>query len=359
MARAAIVFCFLVTWIAAAEPTSSLGRQAVEVFQTARTDPTKYRVAAELFARAESLTADQQAAWAYCRLRLAAEEWNASRGDASIGQRVIQEATESLALVPHHAELQRFGRELILAAGGTPPPRESNSGWYSLDTDSFRIRYPASLTSTAKTLAAKVEDQRKMLFKKWSGPASGAWAPKCEIILHPAAADFAHATGQPVAATGHALVQFSEGKPNLRRIDLRADDTAMMVDALPRELTHIILADLFPNSAPPRWATDGMAALSMSAGTVERYLLTAKRLAARRELPAVAGFMDANVKNLTGYTVGSASLVEFLVRSQGERSWTIFLRDSQRYGLEKSLERQFGFASLKALESAWLDDLRK
>jgi hypothetical protein len=342
-------------------------RQAVDLFNQGKTEPQKYVEAAAMFAKAaktETLTTEQQAAWAYCRVRLAAEQWNASKGDAAVKAKVIAEASEALALAPEYAELQKFGREVIVAAGGTLPAIEkpkTETGWFSLESDNFRVRYPAAAKDIAETLSKKAEEQRTAIFTKWSGPPSGNWNPKCEIVVQPSAEDFAHATNQPPSATGHAIVQLETGKPSLRRIDVRMDDANVVIDAMPRELTHIILADLFPVKAPPRWAADGMAALAMSPETVDRYLKTAATMAAKSELPAASTLLEAKDSkgNATARLVGSASLADFLVRSKGERSLTVFLRDTQRYGLEKSIDRQFGFATLKALDAAWNRELKK
>ena len=377
MIRALIVCALTSTFLTAAEPASDgpdLVRQAIQLFQQGKSLPAHYQEAAAMFAKATKsveLTADQQAAWAYCRVRLAAEEWNNSKGDVAIAKKVIAEVSDALTLAPDYAELQKFGREVIVAAGGTPPTmakpkaiaKEPNVGWFSLESDNFRVRYPAAAKELAETLSAKAEQQRTAIFTRWSGPPAGAWNPKCEIVVHASANDFAHATGQPTAATGHALVQLDGGRPTLRRIDLRVDDDNAAIDALPRELTYIVLADLFPTTAPPRWAADGMAALAMSPATVDCYLKTAATLAKKKELPAASTLLEATSAptpaQVTGYAVGSAALVDYLARLEGERSFTVFLRDSKRYGLAKSLDRQFGFASLNAVDMALANDLRK
>ncbi len=366
MFRALVLLILLAPCGVAAE--SNLVQQAVAEFQQA-----KYAEAAALFAKAAEcgeLTAEQQTAWAYCRLRQAAETWNASRGDAAVGQRVVAEATNALALVPTHAELQKFGREVIVAAGGQPPapvapkaaasPKATAAGWYSLETANFRIRYPAAAKSLAESLAVKAEEQRAAIFARWSGPAGSNWTAHCEIVVHASAADFAHATSQPAAATGHALVQLESGKPAVRRIDLRHDDETAAIDALPRELTHVVLADLFPTTPPPRWAADGMSVLAMSPAMVERYLKTAATRAAKSELLPVQTLMTATtITDVTGHAVASTALVDYIVRLKGERSLTLFLRDIQRYGLEKSVERQLGAGSLKALDAELNKDLAR
>lgn len=321
-------------------------RLALESFQQA-----KYSEAATHFAKAESLSPEQKAAWAYCRVRLAAELWNGSRGDAAGAKRVVAEVSSALVLAPDYPELQKFGREVITAAGGTPPVIAKpvvDSGWYSLESDNFRVRFPQSAKDFAEAVSRTAEEQRGAIFSRWSGPPSGAWSVKCEIVIHANAAEFAKATNLNTNATGHALIQMESGKPSHRRIDLRADDETAAMDALPRELTHVVLGDLFPSQAPPKWAAEGMAILAMSPGTVDRYLKTANSQAKKGELPTASSVLDAD----KGSIVASAALVEFLAKQKGDRSLTVFLRDSKRYGLEKSLERQFGY-TFKTIDTAW------
>jgi len=358
-----LVVCLVAASFGSAADSDSV-RQAIELFHQAKFEPAKFRAAAALFASASeaaALTAEQQTAWAYCRLRIAADDWNASRGSPAVAKLVAAEAAAALQLVPEHAELQKFGREVITAAGGESPGAvkpQAATGWFSLETESFRIRYPAAAKSLAEKLAIKAEEQRAFISNRWSGPLAMAWSVRCEIVVHASAEDFAHATGQPDTATGHALVHMNNGRPAIRRIDLRSDDDTAAEDALPRELTHVILADLFPSTPPPSWAAHGMATLAMSQGTVGRYLATAAALSKKGELPAASRLFESKISLTPESLIGSAALVEFLARAKGERSLTIFLRDISRYGLEKSLDRQFGF-SMTALDAAMTKELKK
>jgi hypothetical protein len=336
---------------------------ALQQFQLAKSDAKHYPKAAALFAKAAAqapLTAEQNAAWAYCRIRIAAEQWNASRGEQA--KAVIAEVQAALALVPEHEALQAFGNEVLAAAGGKPLQRKavSAAGWYTIESANFRVRFQESRKPLAEKLSKDAETLRAGLFEKWSGPAPGAWTAKCEIVLHPDAKAFAESTKLTPQHTGHALVQLEGGQPTSRRIDLRADDANAAADALPRELMHIVLADLFPAAPPPRWAVEGMALLAMSPATVERYLATAKSLARRKQLPALAELFAAE-KPLDGpgYPVASLAVAEYLVRKGGERSFTIFLRDARRYGFEKSLERQYEVSVMtlaKLLQIEWDQD---
>lgn len=349
------------------DPLETLQKAAL-LFQEAKAEltarpkdePRKFGLAARLFAAAfanrTEMTQDQLAAWAYCRVRLAADSLN-HNGDPTA---VAAEVEDALKLAPSNAGLQKVGADLIAAARqrgakAVPASAPLADGWDVVETPSFRVKYTGR-RAVAEAVAKAAEAKREAIFAKWSGPPGGAWGPKCEVTLHPTADAFGRATNQPAAGTGRAVVQLTDGRPVERRIDLRADDPTLADDALPRELTTVVLADLFWEKAPPRWAEVGMAVLAESPAEVERYRRTLAKCADRGELPSVAAILEAAAPpadRATGYAVGSVSLVEFLVRWKGEKAFTTFVRDAQRYGLASALKRQYGVSDARELEAAW------
>ncbi len=342
-------------------------KQAKDLFLQARSEPGKYGSAAKLFAAAflgkVQMTPEQMAAWAYCRVRVAADRLNHSTDPATAAE-VAAEVEDALKLAPDNAGLQKAGHDVIAAArqragGAQPRPAAAfpaADGWEVVETASFRVRH-RGLRPQAEALARAAEAKREELFARWSGPPGGAWEPKCEVVLHPTADAFARATGQPAAATGRATVKLEAGRAVERRIDLRADDPAAADDALPRELTCVVLADLFPTAAPPRWAEAGMAVLACSPAELERYRRTLARCYRDGELFPVESLVELKAppaERATGFYVESVSLVAFLVKSKGEKAFTTFLRDAQRYGLSAALKRQYGVADARQLGDAWM-----
>ncbi|HET6572055.1 MAG TPA: hypothetical protein VFG68_00510 [Fimbriiglobus sp.] len=349
----------------AAEPNKALEalRQAKDLFHQAQSEPGKYGPAAKLFAAAflgkVRLSHEQMAAWAYCRVRVAADQLKRKTDPASAAE-VAAEVEEALKLAPDNAGLQKVGAELIArarrAAGGARSAAPAADGWEVVETASFRVRHKGHRVQ-AEALARTAEAARGAIFARWSGPPGGAWGPKCEVVLHPTAADFAAATRQPAGATGRATVKLDGGRAVERRIDLRADDATAAVDALPREMTYVVLADLFPSAAPPRWAEAGMAVLACSPAEVERYRRTLARCYRDGELFPIEALFELKAppaERVTGFAVESASLVAYLVKAKGERAFTAFLRDAQRYGLASALKRQYGVSDAKQLGDAWM-----
>ena len=318
-----------------------------------------YAAADRLFAQtgATKLTASQKTAWAYCRIKLAADRVNDPACDATTAASVVQDVTDALQLIPQNAELQKVGQAVVKAArakAGTAQAQPVVTG-EMIETASFRVRHGGN-RELGNVVAKAAEASRKQIFTRWSGPPGGAWQPKCEIVIHATAAAYAKATGKPAALTGHASVRITGGRVAGRRIDLRADDTAAVSNALPRELTHVILADMFPTTPPPKWALEGMAILAGSPEEISRYTRTLTRCARDGELRPLAtlfGLKDFPADKITGFYCQSVSVTEYLIKLNGERNFKIFLSDVQRYGTAAALKRQYGIDGPQALEGAW------
>ena len=337
------------------KPAGDWIKQATNAFNRAKsTEPSQFLTARDLFNLAfrnkVEMTPEQTAAWAYCRLKVAADKLNKST-DAATAADVIGEVEAALRQVPNHAALQAAGRDVLTVAR----PRAGNRTIPNVDTGSFLVK-GASDAAFSKKLVLAAEAKRAEIFARWSGPPGGPWAPQCELVIHADAAAFERATQLPAGSTGRAEVKLRDGVALSRRIDLRADDPNLFDDTLPRELTTVILADLFASQAPPKWAELGMAVLASSDAEVGRYLRTLPRCDRDGDLPSVEILFKAieiPAKGVTGFYVESVSLVDFLVRWQGEKTFTAFVRDSQRYGAESALKRQYGVKDFRQLEETW------
>jgi len=319
-----------------------------------------YREAATWYAGvaaadAKVISDKQREAWAYCRIKLAAEALNQPECETAA---CATDVSAALELVPNHPELQKLGRSILALARMKPAaPAAVAAESNAIESPCFTVRFAAN-RERAERVATAAESKRVELFERWSGPPGGAWSPRCEIVLHASAEDYARATGQPAERTGHATVRLTDGKATERRIDLRLDDDGLIANSLPRELLHVVLADLFPYTPPPKWAEEGMAVLAGSTEEAGRYTRTLARCAREGKLFTVAALLEMKdypaPDKITGFYCGSVSLVDYLVRLKGEKHFTTFLRDCQRYGSVSALKRQYDIDSPKSLQEAWL-----
>lgn len=332
--------------------------RATALFKLGAKEPAKLADAAKYFAAAfqkVEMTPDQLAAWAFCRVRVAADRL----GHGGDPAEVIGEVTDALKLAPNHVGLQERGNA-VLAAARAAGPRPATPSAAVVETAHFRVRH-ANAPDLAAAVGQAAERHRAALFGRWGSAPAPAWAAKCDIVLHPTAAGLSGATHQPAGATGHAAVTLESGQVSARRIDLRTDDPAAADDALPRELTHVVLADLFPTAAPPAWAAVGMAALGTSPQEQSRYQRTLDRVAAagaRLPAPALFAAAAAPADRVTEFHVGSFALVKFLVAWQGERVFVDFLGSAQRYGAAGALNKVYGLADAGRLDAAMRGEAR-
>jgi hypothetical protein len=315
------------------------------------------------------LTTEQKTAWAYCRIKLAADRVNSPACDATTATAAAQDVADALELITDNAKLLATGQQVLKMAqakAGPSNPWHNNGNPKSptpapvvasgdvIETASFRVSHGGN-RDLGDAVAKAAEASRKQIFERWSGPPGGVWQPKCEVVIHATAEGYAKATGKPAALTGHATIRLNNGRATERRIDLRADDAAMVANALPRELTHVVLADMFADT-PPKWALEGMAILAGSPDEINRYTRTLSRCVRDGEVRSMAALFelkDFPADKITGFYCQSVSVTEYLVKQKGERHFKIFLADSQRYGVAQALKRQYNIDGPQALEAAW------
>ena len=349
------------------EPATSL-QEGSRLFRLGSAQPAKFADAAKCFAaafRSVEMTPDQLAAWAYCRVRLAHDRLHKSPADAATATEVIAEVEEALRLAPDQEKLHALGATLIADAtrrGGrssapAPAPVSEATPDAAVETANFRVVHPGN-AEVAATVARAAEASRAAILKRWTGQPPADWAAKCVVTLHAGGDAFAQATRLPAGQRGRAAADLADGRVTARRLDLSLDGdlATLTADVLPRELTHAVLAELFPTDPPPLWAALGMAVLATSDAEQARYRATLARCAEARTLPTAATLLAltaAPAERSTEFHVASASLVGFLVAWRGEAEFRSFLGLSRRYGAEKAARQVYGVESLARLDTAW------
>ena len=241
---------------------------------------------------------------------------------------------------------------------GRPGPPLGN--WQTFMTANFRIFHNDE--PLARKAALKAENARRSAAKRWSGtePAS-PWTPKCDLYLYPTAEVFANLTQQSRESPGFSTVKLEGGRVTARVVKLRADNAKMLDAVLPHEVTHIVLADLFPAQQIPRWADEGMAVLSEpeSEQTLRiRDLATPIRndVVFQLEVLMTADYPGGNHWAL--YYAQSVSLTRYLVGIGTPRQFVEFVRASQARGIDVALKENYGIEGVAQLESRWKNHTR-
>lgn len=237
--------------------------------------------------------------------------------------------------------------------------------WHVVETANLRVLNYAP-HAVERATAERCEQLRERLVRRWLGDAEAftPWSPKCDIVLHPSDASYVREVGSGGRSTvASALVDRRSGRVVLRRIDVRATEPDWQSRALCHELTHVVLADRFPDQAVPRWADEGAAILADSADKRKRHRRDLKHALSRQaefRLLELVALEDYPPQGRWGTFYGqSASLVEYLVDHHGgEEQFLEFLDLSFEQGYERASRHVYQLGMLE-IEKQWREHLRR
>jgi hypothetical protein len=240
----------------------------------------------------------------------------------------------------------------------TASTTQANGSSSLFDSANFHVE-SRSPHCDARHLAVCCESWRKHLQAKWLGSnPDQTWNPRCTIVVHARRETYRAAIGRGGEQTfGSSLIDVQAGKIASRRIDLLCDSRGT-ISALGHELTHVVIADAFPNGPPPAWANEGAAVLADS---------TAKQQLHKRDLDqslqSRAAFHCAELLQLADYPAPhripafyghSASLIAFLIDTGGAEKLIPFIKDAAHRGYDLALREHFGIHDVAELQRRWL-----
>ncbi len=231
----------------------------------------------------------------------------------------------------------------------------SYGNWKTYVTPNFQIFHDDE--ELARKVALRAEAARRDSAKQWAGaePRSN-WTPKCDLYLYPTAAIFAQETQQPPESPGFSTAGLSGGRVTARLVKLRADNDKMLDAVLPHEVTHIVLADLFPVQQIPRWADEGMSVLSEPEA---EQAIRARDLADpfRKDV-----LFHLDVLMTTDYPSGSywalfyaqsVSLTRYLVAQGTPPQFVRFVKATQQTNIDTALRQHYKIDGVADLEARW------
>ena len=236
-------------------------------------------------------------------------------------------------------------------------PQASANHWQILMTPSFRVLHadPELADRVAKAAEAARDDQTR----RWTGQAPrGPWAPRCDIYLFPTADLFARMTGQPAESPGFSTMGMSGGRIVGRRVNLRADHPSLVDAVLPHEVTHVVLADLFPTRQIPRWADEGMAVLSEPDAEQDLRAADLTEPLASGRFFKVGDLLTMDYPEnqyWALYYAQCVSLTRFLVEQGTPAQFVTFLQAAQRDDPEAQLRRIYKIDGYADLQRRWQD----
>jgi hypothetical protein len=303
---------------------------------------------------------EQKKLWGYCKLHEVANELNAKTLKRSINV-LEQEARMGISL--GGSKLDAFGNEVLARIehrrkNSSP---ETSSVWQMHQSTNFKI-FHQNQPEAAAEAGNLAETARIAMFERWSGPIEHTWTPACDLYLHPTSECYSSTTKQAGNCPSHSTVQIRDGKVHSRRIDLQCQEKDWFDSALPREVTYVVLSEIFADEAMPKWAETAMTTLAESPTQVARYLRSISKVRDSNSLIPVAKLLQMQSIPVSGATTAfyaeSISLVDFLVKLKGAKSFTVFLREVPRRGYEVCLQRYYGIKNAQELQDRWLQSIQ-
>ncbi|MCI0703857.1 MAG: hypothetical protein L0241_22585 [Planctomycetia bacterium] len=250
-------------------------------------------------------------------------------------------------------------RRLLLAfVAVAVAPAVASAATY--DTANFSTQAPTA--ELAKKFGDMAEFYRKEKALEWLGREMPQWSRRCPLqiqITHGSAGGattftFGSENGKPVVTS--------------QQMEIRGEAKQLLNSVLPHEVTHTVLAHHFGRPVP-RWADEGGSVLSEN--DEERFnhdvrcreLLNAGRGIVLRTLFRLTDYpRDMIVLYAQGYSVTS-----FLVKKGGDgRAGRGKLLQFLAHGMQgntadswnTAANKVYGFASVDAMEEAWLTSLK-
>jgi len=141
-----------------------------------------------------------------------------------------------------------------------------SSGWNIQQTENFRV-CTRDERLDVDHLPALCESLRQRLAEAWLGDSSPlSWTPRCDVIVHASLREYQQTLGPDIGqSVGCATMKVDGERIISRRIDIRVDADTWQEDALPHELTHVLLSARFGGRRLPPWMDEGIGVLSESA----------------------------------------------------------------------------------------------
>jgi tetratricopeptide (TPR) repeat protein len=345
----------------------------------------RYDVALEIFEKAAGMGFDAPLSpldpppkreygerWAYCILYKVMQQVKEAPANAPLAAELEAEVKRAMKLAGDNPRILDFGSTLLARIderrSGKAAAQEvskegvvrhlgkSKEGWQISETANFRILHNQP-TETIEEVARVAEKTRADMQRRWLGEVSESWRPACDIYLYSTAQEYSKATGESENSPGHSTTFWDGARVTGRAVHLHCDHAGMTTTSLPHEVTHVVLAGQCGDKPLPRWADEGIAVLSESGDRVDRYVARLTEYSQRRQLFTVRGLMQTeewpDPRQINAFYAQSVSVVDFLTRAKGPQTFTRFLRESQKIGYEKALQKHYGFKDFTELEQEW------
>jgi hypothetical protein len=223
-----------------------------------------------------------------------------------------------------------------------------------VESQHFRVVYDRE-SKLMERVAERAEAIRLKVHRGWFDDSPYEWDGRCSIYLYASYREYLRRTKQNGMAA-HFSASMEGEFVSRRSVHVPCDLPGLFEDLLPHEITHSVMANRF-NGRAPRWANEGMASLSESPASLEKYWKRLAQAQKQDDLFAVEVLMQTKDKRhlqCEEYYAQSVSLVEFFVAEKGRKAFTRFLWDAVRTNYEAALKKHYDIQGFADLSRRWL-----
>lgn len=235
--------------------------------------------------------------------------------------------------------------------------------WWVADSPNFSV-WVTSNAEEACATAGRCEKWCQRLREDFHGRCERPpQSPRCVVVVHDRSTDYCRAVRQKAAgSTGCTTTATEKGRLTFCRVDLRGDLGSWRENALPHELTHVVVAELGTRSTVPDWLNEGLAMLVESDPLRHRRKEVLRAAWKSGRLPSIRQILEDD-RNPEGVSLNlkyaaRASILQYLEMKDDFPTLVRFAKACAEGGCDDALKSIYGVnGGIEELEREWLDSL--
>jgi hypothetical protein len=204
-----------------------------------------------------------------------------------------------------------------------------------------------------RVIVDAAEGWRSKLAVQWLGKELPNWPKRCPIVFRL----------EDGGSSGATTINFDfKGGVEFVSMKLNGSLATILGNNLPHEVMHTVLATHFARPLP-RWADEGVAVLTEGTESVNKHEAVLNGLMQKNQhvpLRRLLSVKENNeVPNVMLLYAQGASVVRFLVERKDKPTFLKFLASGMKGDWQTAAKEAYDFASIEAVETAWLKDLEQ
>jgi hypothetical protein len=201
----------------------------------------------------------------------------------------------------------------------------------------------------AKEFGDAAEYYRKAKAKEWLGKEMPNWQRPCPLEVRIS----------PEGPSGATTFDFGQ-HPIYQFMKIQGPKERLLNSVLPHEITHTVFAYYFQQPVP-RWADEGGAVLSeddIERGRHDQMCRQMLNQGQAMQLGYLFSLKDYPANVMVLYAEGF-SISRFLVDQADRETFLKFIQQGMQHGWDKAVQTHYHLQSVRQLETAWIDSLKK